>query len=377
MKNNIFVISLKLESKTKALSKTLWGPACLISIFSLGIIYCLHLMLCSLLNVVSTVTLDNITIFVGLILLFVVISMIKITKFLDTLMSSYKFEDNRIIKGKITNTNEVNGESLVLDTIVTAYMSSNIGNSNKVHNANTIRGIYELIKLIELNTNREFVEEYFDTELYKKKIYNNPKLYKETKYSLIYTCDNKKKLVIPKIYEGMNITQNNQKESPIIGRTLIRVWLIFLILLGLSFADLLIGYKNNPNYISNINNKYSYIENGLKLYGYTSEKRSELCYEFRKEISDKKKSTVKYIFDKMGNIDKVEVQLYFDNTMYVDQELDFILKSLDDHFTNNEIDEFISKVNLCISGNCSYGKLTSGKNLLRIDRSDGFIDVHN
>lgn len=377
MKNNILVISLKLESKTKALSKTLWGPACLISIFSLGIVYGLHFLLCSLLDVVSTIMIDNTIILVCLLLLFIVISIIKITKLLDALMSSYKFENNHIIKGKITNTNDVIGESLVLDTIVTAYMSSNIDNSNKVHNANTIRRIYELIKLIELNTNRKFVEEYFDTELYKKKIYNNPKLYKETKYTLIYTCDNNKKLIIPKIYEGMNITQNNQKESPIIGRILIRVWMIFLILLGLSFVDLFIGYKNNPNYISNINNKYSYIENGLKLYGYTSEKHSELCYRFRKEISDKKASTVKYIFDKMGNIDKVEVQLYFDNTMYVDQELDFILKSLDDHFTNNEIDEFISKVKLCISGDCSYGKLTSGKNSLRIDRSDGFIDVHN
>ena len=66
----------------------------------------------------------------------------------------------------------------------TSYMIANFDNPNVVIRGNTIDKLIELIELIDLNLNQEFVEKNFDTDIYVKEIYNNPKFIKETKYSI-------------------------------------------------------------------------------------------------------------------------------------------------------------------------------------------------
>ena len=109
-------------------------------------------------------------------------------------MTSYKFEDGQITKGIIQKSNKVKGTDLIIDTALVTNMLKNVSNSSSVVASNTALNMNKIITLIRLNTKKEFVQKYFDTELYKKEVYKNPKLIKENKYSLIYTCNNKKEI---------------------------------------------------------------------------------------------------------------------------------------------------------------------------------------
>ena len=98
---------------------------------------------------------------------------------------------------------------------------------------------------------------------------------------------------------------------------------------------------------------------------------------FEKEVSDYRTSTIKYNIDKKGNITDVNLELYYDFSSYSDSELKYIISTLNADFSDYEINNFIEQVNACINGNCSYGKIESGKDILRIGSSDGFVNIHN
>lgn len=373
----IFIPSFKFERKTRAFNIVLWGFVALISMFTIGGIFCFHLMVCSIADIVSTFISDNMNIFTLLIFILAIIFGIFLFKFQNALLHSYKFQNNQIIKGKILNPDKVSNVNLAVNAATTKYMVKNIGNPKNVMTANTISNMSNILELISLNTKFEFVEQYFDTELYRKKIYNNPRLLKETKYSLVYICDNNKKLKIPKVYEGMNVTFDNKKSTSLVGRILVRSLVVFLIFSLLSIGDLVIGYNNNSHYISSISEVYSNIEYNLSSYGYSVKKINEKCYEFEKIVSNDRTSRLKYIFDKNGNIIDVNIDLYFYTSDNIEPELEFIIKSLNDNFTDYEINSFISEIISCINNSCSYSKLISEKNTLRIGTSGGSIQLHN
>lgn len=374
MNNNIFSPSFKFEKKTKALNIALWGFVGLISMFSVGLlIFAFHLMLCSILNIESTFISDNFLFEAFVIIFFSLMFGLGLYKFQNSLLHSYKFENNKIIKGRIINTSKIKDDNLILDTIATNYMVKNINNSKAVVSSNAAINIYNIAKLIELNTNQEFVNKFFDTSIYKKKTYNNPQLLKETKYSLIYICDNNKKLVIPKLYENMDIKVNGGNESSLLSRILVRSLIVFLIFFLFSMIDLFIGIHNNPKYMSNINNTCETIQANLNNYGYSITKNCN----FEKVISNSKTSTIKYDIDKKGNITNVSLELYYDFSSYNDNELRYIISTMNTDFSNNQINNFINQVRACINGECTYGKIELGKNILRIGTSNSFINIHN
>lgn len=374
MNNNIFFPSFKLERKTRALNLGLWGFVGLISLFSVGsFVWIVHLMLCSILDIESTFISDSFFFEGFVIIVFALISGIGLYKFLNPLLHSYKFEDNKIIKGRIIKQEKIKGINLALDTAITTYMVKNITNSKAVSSGNATININNIISLIRLNTNQEFVNKFFDTDIYQKKVYNNPRLLKETKYTLVYICDDNKKLVIPKLYEGMNIKINSDRESSFVSRTFKRSLIVFGIFFLLSMIDLFIGINNNSKYISNINNTCETIQTNLNYYGYSMTRDCN----FEKEVSDYRTSTIKYNIDKKGNITDVNLELYYDFSSYSDSELKYIISTLNADFSDYEINNFIEQVNACINGNCSYGKIESGKDILRIGSSDGFINIHN
>lgn len=243
-KSNIFFPSFKFERKTKAFNKYIWWFVALISMFSISLVLlCMfHTFLCWFLNIVSSFIHDNF-IFVTFIpvILYILLSY-QFLKFLSSLMTSYKFEDDQITKGIIQKSNKVKGTDLIIDTALVTNMLKNVSNSSSVVASNTALNMNKIITLIRLNTKKEFVQKYFDTELYKKEVYKNPKLIKENKYSLIYTCNNKKKLVIPKIYDGICYV-DNKKETSFLFRIAIRSVIVFVIALFISIADLVIGYS--------------------------------------------------------------------------------------------------------------------------------------
>lgn len=373
---NIFIPSFEFERKTKGFNRSLWGFVGLISMFTVGLgVFVFQLMVCDLFNIVSTFLSDTYVFFILIICFFAIIFGIGYFSFMNSLMYCYKFENGKLIKGKIMDVNKLKGIDLTLNSLMTTYMIKNIDNPSNITKANALLNSVKIFNLIELNTNGEFVKQYFDTPLYKKKVYTNVRLLKETKFHLIYISDKNKKIKIPKIYEGMPVKLIYKKQSSLISRVLVRSLIVFLIFFIISICDLGIGYSNNNEHIGAINDTYKNIEYNLISYGYTSKKINEKCYLFEKEINDRR-SDIKYIFDKNGNVIDVEFDIYFSTTSNT-EELFFIIKSLNDNFTDDEIDNFISNVGLCINGDCSYSKLVSDENIIRIGTSNGLIQVHN
>jgi len=275
-------------------------------------------------------------------------------------MTYYKFEDGKIIKGRIQKADKVKGLDLVIDTALLTNMIKNINNSSSFVASNAASNLNKIANLISLNGNPEFVEKYFDTELYKKKVYENPKLVRTTKYSLIYECDNNKKLVIPKIYEGMCDTES-KKGSSFIGRILKRSVIVFIIALIIAIIDLSAGYNTNNEYVSSISNVKNTIEQEFNYYGYTSKKINEKMYRFTKELGNgDRTSEVSYYFDKNGNIKDVDIQLYYNSTSKnVENELTYIISTINDKFDSNEVSDFIDLVKENLAGNYEYGNLKS------------------
>lgn len=377
-KSNIFFPSFKIERKTKAFNKYIWWFVALISMFSVSLVLlCMfHTFLCWFLNIVSSFIHDNF-IFVTFIpvILYILLSY-QFLKFLSSLMTSYKFEDDQIIKGKIQKSNKIKGTDLIIDTILVTNMLKNVSNSSKVVASNTASTMNNILNLIRLNTKKEFVQKYFDTELYKKEVYKNPKLIKENKYSLIYTCDNKKKLVIPKIYDGI-CDVDNKKETSFLFRIAIRSVIVFVIALFISIADLVIGYSNNTQNITTISNEVHILQENLTSYGYTCEKVNEKMYTFSKSVGEKT-SKISYYLDKNGNIDDVNIQLYYNsNYPNIEKELIYIISTINDEFNSSDISEFVSLVHQNIQGNLEYGSLRGRNYKLTLGTSQGYIDIHS
>ena len=377
-KSNIFFPSFKIERKTKAFNKYIWWFVALISMFSVSLVLlCMfHTFLCWFLNIVSSFIHDNF-IFVTFIpvILYILLSY-QFLKFLSSLMTSYKFEDDQIIKGKIQKSNKIKGTDLIIDTILVTNMLKNVSNSSKVVASNTASNMNNILNLIRLNTKKEFVQKYFDTELYKKEVYKNPKLIKENKYSLIYTCDNKKKLVIPKIYDGI-CDVDNEKETSFLFRIAIRSVIVFVIALFISIADLVIGYSNNTQNITTISNEVHILQENLTSYGYTCEKVNEKMYTFSKSVGEKT-SKISYYLDKNGNIDNVNIQLYYNsNYPNIEKELIYIISTINDEFNSSDISEFVSLVHQNIQGNLEYGSLRGRNYKLTLGTSQGYIDIHS
>lgn len=377
-KSNIFFPSFKIERKTKAFNKYIWWFVALISMFSVSLVLlCMfHTFLCWFLNIVSSFIHDNF-IFVTFIpvILYILLSY-QFLKFLSSLMTSYKFEDDQIIKGKIQKSNKIKGTDLIIDTALVTNMLKNVSNSSSVVASNTALNMNKIITLIRLNTKKEFVQKYFDTELYKKEVYKNPKLIKENKYSLIYTCNNKKKLVIPKIYDGI-CDVDNKKETSFLFRIAIRSVIVFVIALFISIADLVIGYSNNTQNITTISNEVHILQENLTSYGYTCEKVNEKMYTFSKSVGEKT-SKISYYLDKNGNIDDVNIQLYYNsNYPNIEKELIYIISTINDEFNSSDISEFVSLVHQNIQGNLEYGSLRGRNYKLTLGTSQGYIDIHS
>ena len=377
-KSNIFFPSFKFERKTKAFNKYIWWFVALISMFSVSLVLlCMfHTFLCWFLNIVSSFIHDNF-IFVTFIpvILYILLSY-QFLKFLSSLMTSYKFEDDQITKGIIQKSNKVKGTDLIIDTALVTNMLKNVSNSSSVVASNTALNMNKIITLIRLNTKKEFVQKYFDTELYKKEVYKNPKLIKENKYSLIYTCDNKKKLVIPKIYDGI-CDVDNEKETSFLFRIAIRSVIVFVIALFISIADLVIGYSNNTQNITTISNEVHILQENLTSYGYTCEKVNEKMYTFSKSVGEKT-SKISYYLDKNGNIDDVNIQLYYNsNYPNIEKELIYIISTINDEFNSSDISEFVSLVHQNIQGNLEYGSLRGRNYKLTLGTSQGYIDIHS
>ena len=102
-------------------------------------------------------------------------------------------------------------------------------------------------------------------------------------------------------------------------------------------------------------------------------------YRFTKELENgDRTSEVSYYFDKNGNVKDVDIQLYYNSTSKnVDNELTYIISTINDKFDSNEVSNFINLVKENIAGNYKYGNLKSENYKLILSRSSGYVDIHN
>lgn len=332
--------SFETEKYTHAFGAMLWWVVSLISMFTVGIgVTVIGLCGASVLKIISTFLQDNMVIVLMMFFaVAIIVFFISLLRFASVLTTSYKFDGNTIIKGTLA-----------------------------------ARG--GLISKITANTDFEFVRANFDTVRYKKTIYENAVLTGETKRYLKYSS-NGRTIKILKIYDSMpdlRIAENTVKKS-VASRVIKRAVLVFAIFLALEITDLCIGYSKNDEVNGNISESNATVEKILTENGYTMQKISNIVYLYTKSTADNSRtSKFKIVYDKSGNIDKSEVE------MFIESENDILaLENLLKVFCKSQnTDEFISAVRKQLDGESANAKLTlDNGQLLRLGTSGGYTEVH-
>ena len=331
--------SFETEKHTHAFGAMLWWAVSLISMFTVGTgVTAIGLCGASVLKITSTFLQDNTVIVLMMFFaVAIVIFFIGLLRFASVLTTSYKFDGNTIIKGTLA-----------------------------------VRG--GLISKITANTDFEFVRANFDTDRYKKTIYENAVLTGETKRYLKYSS-NGRTIKILKIYDSMpdlRIAENTVKKS-VASRVIKRVVLVFAIFLALEITDLCIGYGKNDEVNGNISESNATVEKILTENGFTMQKISNIVYLYTKSTADNSRtSKLRIVYDKSGNIDKSEVE------MFIESENDILaLENLLKVFCKTQsTDEFISAVRKQLDGESANAKLTlDNGQVLRLGTSGGYTEV--
>ena len=376
----VVVPSFHVERCTQGLNGCLWGFVGLISMFSVGVgIIISHEMLVYVFNLTSTFISDNLVVIGTMpVVVFALIFGVGLHNFFSNMSYAYRFDEDKIVRGRLVSPGKIKGRSLALEGQLTAYMAANIGDSRKFNMANGIKNVYGIIELIAQNMDQAFANEFFDTELYKKKEFLNPRLIKETKGYYIYQCDNKKKLKVLKIYTGMATPSADVKGKAIWKRVLVKSLVVFLVFATISGGDLVIGAYGNAGNMENIHGTVSRLEGELGNFGYIKEKRSEKVYEFKKAVSQERTSYVKYILDKNGEIESINFEVYFNgNSKDMPSEMEYLTSSTNDAYSETEVATFIENIQKTIDGNYAYDKLESEHGKIVLGLSGGHAHVHN
>ncbi len=376
----VLIPSFAVEKKTKALNAGVWGFVGVISMFTVSLaVFVPHLMFVSVLEITSTFASDNMLI-AGLlpIMFFATVFGIGLFVFLSSLQTAYVIQPDIIIKGRITNkANRNNAKSLAMQTVLTAYMAANVFDSAKVTGANGIKNLFGILELISLNMKEGFAQQFFFSELYKRKEYHNPQLVKETKYYYTYLCGSKK-LKIRKVYTGMDHDVQRAKPASILKRVVVRSLLVIVIFSTISIADMAMGLVNNNNYIKQITQHHTEIETELAVFGYQSDRVNHKCYQFEKTVSAQRTSYIKYFFRLDGSVESVEFEIFFDKASErVEQEIECIFTSLDDGITEQQIEKFTRDTQSTIEGSYVYNKLQTDNYTIILGTSGEHAHIHN
>lgn len=332
--------SFETEKLTHAFGRMLWWIVSLISMFTVGVgVTAIGLCSASVFKITSTVLQDcTAIILIPFFAVMMIIYFIGLLRFALALTTSYKFDGNTIIKG-------------------------------------AIRAKGGLISKITANTDFEFVKAYFDTDRYKKTVYENAVLVGETKRYLIYNS-NGKTIKILKIYDSMpdlRIAENSVKKS-VAGRVIVRAVLVFAVFLTLEITDLCIGYAKNDTVNNAISESNAMVEEILTENGYSVQKMSNTVFLYTRSSADNSRtSQLRIIYDKNGDIDKSETEMFIEN----ESDISALEKLLNIFCRSQSTDEFVTAVRKQLDGETSNAKLTlDNGQTLRLGKSGGYTEIH-
>lgn len=359
-KAKVLIPSFEFDRKTKALNKYLLPFVSFISMFTVSVFVggFIYAFLSSFLELPET----HLSFYIFIPFAAFILSTGVLVRFFLALLSAYRIEDKKIIRGRISKlVSSADSDLGVLGSAVTM--------------ANGAR-IVPILKMIKQNMLPGFADGYFDTEVYAKKEFTNPILINETKHTLVYLCDGNKKLRIPKIYDGICDTYGEEGHS-FGGRVAIISLIIFALTLAFAAGDLAISkHKTDAVYAPSISASESEVQLNLEDYGFTLDRSSSTTSVFTKKVGDRT-SEVKYTFDKYGNIKRVSVQLYFGaESENVEAELRAVLATMNTEFDEGGVNEFISAVQSNLAGEYQYYRLISDKYILTVGTSGEYVDVH-
>jgi len=296
------------------------------------------------------------------------------------LLTSYQFQNGCLVKGRIKDNPEFEDAWAVSQStlVFSAARALLKGNQKKSFNMITLAGTLKIIKRIICNLDPEFVKRYFDSDVYKKTVYRNVRLVSKGKNSLIFASDEKKKIVVPRIYTGMY--ESEQPEGPSIIRRIIRRSVLVFILSGAFITGLLIVQAiNNPKDEQNIQLSAEAIRSELEVFGYTYNKANSSLIVLTKNLYGDRTSEIKYELNLDGSIKKAYIQLYFNkNSKDVEFEMNAVINTLPYNIPPEERERFIGNVIKSINGEYTYDKLKdeAGTKHLLISKSGGYIDIH-
>lgn len=378
--DKILIPSFEVERHTQSLNRSLWGFVAVISMFTVGVIvFISHLMFVSVLGLTETFLSEH-TILGEMIpmVVFAIIFGIGVYDFLNHFLHSYIINDDRIVKGRIIDAGRVKGSDVALKAAISTYMLANIDDGAKVNGANGIGNLVAVLGLARRNMDQTFVDNFFHTDLYKKKEYLHPHLIKETKHYYLFSCDKNKKIRIDKMYTGMDASEKNHGRSSIVKRVIIRSLLVFLVFGMLSGIDLAVGASRNKENKDNIQSTVTELEENLNVFGYTKNKVGEKFFRFEKVVSSEHTSYINCSIDSDGSIDEVKFEVYYNvDSGDIGPELSYIIKSSTDDFSEEQIGPFLENVQKIIHGEHTYDKLESKSSKIVLGTSIGYAHIHN
>ena len=239
--NHVMIPSFALERQTKGLNRELWGFVGAVSMLTVGVgVLILNLMIRAIIpdppDVPDWLDMAGVlTVIIGFALMFG----IGLFCFIQKLMTAYIFEEGQIVRGKIVSKGSISISDLTAQVASGAGMlagMTGLAGSNTTVLAYDLGQMHSILSLIRANMAPGFADAFFGTELYRKKVYRNPRLLKHGKYTDTFLCDNNKKLRINRIYTGMAPMIPGQRGLSIAARVALRSLLVLLICLLLSFT---------------------------------------------------------------------------------------------------------------------------------------------
>ena len=175
------------------------------------------------------------------------------------------------------------------------------------------------------------------------------------------------------IYTGMATPKEGVKGKAIGKRVLSRSIFIFLVFA----ADLAIGLSQNAGHTEHIHQTVARLEDGLTDFGYIKEESTEKICAFQKKASSERTSSVKYVLDKNGEIDRVTFEVYFNrDSKNMPSEVAYLISSTNGGYSESDIAAFIDNVQKTIDGNFTYDKLESSNGKIVLSLSGGHAHVY-
>ena len=391
--------SKEVERQTHALNRYLWPFA----LFAGIVIMLPYTIICKLFDLKHTVIFSlfelsgkGILIFVLLvtcaILLLLYVPFSRITSF-D--YKAYLLEDKKLIIGKIGKPVNMDVKNLQIDCqneeeknrLTNMFIALKNADYQVVLNpddANMSIGGNGISLLMTYNQDKSFVTQFFDTELYKKKVYNNPVKIKENKTYIKYKCDNGKKIRIPKIYTGMDISKPLKKEQSIFKRTVKRILLIWVILGIIAGCDIMISAANNDTYVESIDQTYNQIEYNLEQFDY----KNVGCYKsgsmhriYTKDVTETRSSTVIINTNENGDICFLDYELLYNQfTDAEKEEIEYLIKLQEPNISEERLAHFTRCIENIINDNYTINDfdIIEGENgEIRLKSSEGYPRITN